>query len=1137
MSEDLSRPDAGNSSASPARSPMVDAFVGRQRELAILRSGLDDATSGRGRLFLVSGEPGIGKSRLAEEISREAAQRGMPVVWGRCWEGGGAPAYWPIIQVLRGCAELPDFAQVLEALGKGAVHISALVPELVDRAPTREYVTNAAGADPEQARFARCDALATLFKSLARREPMLLVLDDLHDADLATLQIVRFLAQGLRRVSILLIGTHREVEVERSSQLRSAIAALSRESDQIPLGGLSRREAGDLVRARTGIAPDEQFLATLHRSTRGNPLFLNGALQTLHAEGKLEHQDRLTAAELRLPLDLRAAILSRLERLSGASFAILSVAAAIGIVFDHVILERAARADSQEVLRSLDEAVNQGIVTPISGPPAIFRFSHALVRSAVYEGIGTMERARLHLQIAEALEEVYSADLSAHLAEIAQHFRLSLPVGAAQKAIDYSIRASEAAEAVYAYEDAVSEGEAALALMKQHGGNSQERAALLFRLARYLKTMDTRLGVDHYEAAIAAYDDLNLPIEAANARALVGQLFVGPGPLHDVSRALTHLRKAESVLRQGPPSGMLAYLYFGLAQAAETKYLVGETLANFTRALEVAEQSGDDGVWVWCISASAVALHQSACYGRIREARILLSRIWERLPAINFAGALWATIMQSGGLHHVRLDFAGAQAWYKRGLDSPLLDKPSRKSLCFYAGICCSHLGDIAGMRRHLADWRQFNEALRAEAEICLADAEGDLARGARLREDQIQSSAFRQSSHLVQCGPQFDLAVKLRLLGENAKAEQVLTSALKPCEGNEPLLYRELMFRPEHALNLIALGNLDSAQAETRRCAEILGSGEDWHGLKCLYHSAVGLCAAEAGDQAKGERHFAAAIEISRRLRLPWLEAGAFNLWGQALARAHQARSAVEKFDTETEILRRIGAGPAWIDRALAEKARATDARSLAAPSNAPNECALRREGEYWTLSCEGRTSRLKDAKGLHYVWYLLKHASQEIRAADLAALVAGVSAQPVETPAAGDFARSNSLAGDLGDAGEILDKKAKAAYGRRLAELREELEEARELGEHERAENAQAEIDALAHELKGAIGLGGRRRRAASSTERARIAVTRAIRLALAKIAENDPAMGKLLSTTIKTGTVCSYVPDDRFPVSWNL
>jgi tetratricopeptide (TPR) repeat protein len=345
-----------------------------------------------------------------------------------------------------------------------------------------------------------------------------------------------------------------------------------------------------------------------------------------------------------------------------------------------------------------------------------------------------------------------------------------------------------------------------------------------------------------------------------------------------------------------------------------------------------------------------------------------------------------------------------------------------------------------------------------------------------------------------------------------------------------------ELRTRAELALICAALGVTPEAIRHLARCREILDAGEDWRGLAGSVARAEAVVAAAEGKLNDAAAAFERAIAIYRRYSLPWEEAEAFYLWGRALLDAGETSSADQKLESAIEIYRRIGAGQAWIDRALIQKARATGATKMVAVSSAENECILRREGEYWTLAYEGQTSRLKDAKGLHYIAHLLAHPSQEIRAQDLAAL-GSASAGSVEPAAAGDFAHSNTIAGDLGDAGEMLDAQAKASYQRRLNELREELEEARESRSTERVEEAQAEIDALAHELKSAIGLGGRRRRAASSTERARIAVTRAIRLALGKIAGNNPTLGKLLSTTIKTGTVCSYVPDDRFPVSWKL
>jgi hypothetical protein len=200
-------------------------------------------------------------------------------------------------------------------------------------------------------------------------------------------------------------------------------------------------------------------------------------------------------------------------------------------------------------------------------------------------------------------------------------------------------------------------------------------------------------------------------------------------------------------------------------------------------------------------------------------------------------------------------------------------------------------------------------------------------------------------------------------------------------------------------------------------------------------------------------------------------------------------------------------------------------------------NEAVFWREGDYWTVTYKGETWRLKGAKGFHYIAYLLGHPREEIRALDLVARLAAAGEQALDTVSAEDLARTDVLTADLGHAGEMLDAQAKADYRRRLIELEDELEEARELGNEERVGKAEEEKEALTREIRRAVGLAGRDRRAASSGQRARVAVTKAIRLALVRISEQNRDLGRLLSTTIKTGAICSYVPDDKVPVSWRL
>jgi predicted ATPase len=282
---------------------------------------------------------------------------------------------------------------------------------------------------------------------------MVVVIDDLHDADAATLQVLRFLARAVKDSRILLIGTHRDAEVERLPELRSAIAELARESNQLVLHGLNLTDTTDLARARTGIAPTGQLNTILHHTTAGNPLFLSGVVQMLASVGKLEHQEWLIAADLKLPANVRGSINSRLGQLSQHTNAMISVAAVIGIEFDIALLARLLDLLADEILRRLDEAIALGVIESVPASPISFRFTHPLVRLVIYDAMGAAERARLHKQIGEALEAIYGREPSAHLAQMANHFQLAVPSGIAEKAVTYSIRTAEPALAVFAYID------------------------------------------------------------------------------------------------------------------------------------------------------------------------------------------------------------------------------------------------------------------------------------------------------------------------------------------------------------------------------------------------------------------------------------------------------------------------------------------------------------------------------------------------------------------------------------------------------------------------------------------------------------------------------------------------------------
>jgi tetratricopeptide (TPR) repeat protein len=278
-------------------------------------------------------------------------------------------------------------------------------------------------------------------------------------------------------------------------------------------------------------------------------------------------------------------------------------------------------------------------------------------------------------------------------------------------------------------------------------------------------------------------------------------------------------------------------------------------------------------------------------------------------------------------------------------------------------------------------------------------------------------------------------------------------------------------------------------------------------------------------GDATGAEQSMSEAVRLWNEVGAPYEAAVA----RMALAEAHRASGSEHRAALERQaarmILDGIQAAPSVAPPEHLEHHDASDEQPVASVN------VFRREGDYWSIVFEGRTVRVRDRKGMRYLARLLADPGREYHVLDLVAAETGSDAQGASSHAAG-LPRSA-----LGDAGEGLDAQAKDAYRRRLAEIDDDLEQARAIGDAERAAQANAERDFLVQELARAFGLGGRDRRAASASERARAAVTRAVRQAMTRIAEHHPQLGQHLSRTIRTGTYCAYVPDPRAPADWRL
>lgn len=427
-------------------------LIGREHELSELLLGLDDIAAGRGRLFLIAGEPGIGKSRLVDELAARAQQRGSRVLWGRCWEAGGASPYWPWVQALRSHLRGLSSDELRTLLGMEAPHFAQLIPEIRHQLPD---VPEPPELDPDSARFRLFDSVAILMSRISQAQPLVLVLEDLHAADAPSRLLLHFVSSELSHMPVLLIGTFRDTDP--MGEPLDTLAELERQpkTKKLSLHGLPELELHRLVEVTAGAVPPAGLAHFLHGETDGNPLFVGEIVRLLHEEGRLDRPVDTISWRSAIPPGLREVILKRLSRLSQSSQSLLTLASILGREFEISMLQRIAELPKEAVLESLHEAISARLI--IEAPAAVgrLRFSHVLVRDALYGELNVTERIRLHERAGRMLEEQYAGDLASHLTELAHHYFESAPGGDVERALDYGQRAALRAAEMLAYEESI----------------------------------------------------------------------------------------------------------------------------------------------------------------------------------------------------------------------------------------------------------------------------------------------------------------------------------------------------------------------------------------------------------------------------------------------------------------------------------------------------------------------------------------------------------------------------------------------------------------------------------------------------------------------------------------------------------
>jgi tRNA A-37 threonylcarbamoyl transferase component Bud32/tetratricopeptide (TPR) repeat protein len=429
-------------------------FVGREYEMSTLRSGLNEARSGHGQLFLLAGEPGAGKTRLGEQLATYARLGGAQVLVGKCYEGDGAPAFWPWVQIIRSWIQelAPD--ALMSAMGSGASDVGQIVPEVLQKLPGLPLPP---ALEPEQARFRLFDSITTFLKNVSHAQPVVIILDDLHWADKPSLLLLQFVARELRDTHLLVLGTYRNTGLQAGDRLSQSLGELAREglSERIVLRGLPEEEVARFIRMTTGVEPPSGLASTIYQQTDGNPFFVSEIVRLLVVEGRMQRSDEPASTAIEVPDAVRDVIARRIDHLPEDCGRILTVASVIGREFNLRVLGPLCSLSDDALLEVLEQAVTSGLIIEKPYAADSFVFSHALIRETLYDTLSTPRRVRLHRRIGEVLESFYQNNVEPHLAELAYHFFQASPAGDVHKAVDYAVRAAERALRLLAYEEVV----------------------------------------------------------------------------------------------------------------------------------------------------------------------------------------------------------------------------------------------------------------------------------------------------------------------------------------------------------------------------------------------------------------------------------------------------------------------------------------------------------------------------------------------------------------------------------------------------------------------------------------------------------------------------------------------------------
>ncbi len=1133
---------------------MTPALFGRDHPVGVLRSEIARATDSHGGLVLVTGEAGIGKSTLVTDAAHEARRRGALVVGGSCWDSDTTPGYWPWVQVLRGLrrsATAAEWAAAQEASdGRLAVLLGDPAKVVTGGSdgpgPSTLSAPGAAAGGPDSGAaqggepgtatgtsppgdgspghgspgggfpgggapegpeaFGLFDAVTTALVTVSQSRPLVVVLDDLHSSDPASLRLLEFAAQHAWFERLLLIGTYRDVEVEAPGHpLQQLILPLvSRAAATLTLTGLGRDEVGALMTVTTGREPAPQLVDEVHRRTGGNPFFVEQTARLWHSGAPVST----------IPPGVREAVRQRLALLPEPVVSLLTSAALLGREFRRQVLAVVHGAPVPHVERLLESAVVARVVVP--RPSGQYAFAHDLLRETLYASLDEAGAREAHAAAVRALDAHGGIGDAVGPGELARHAHLAGGALERDRRIDLLLAAARDASGRLAEEEAAGHYRRALAVASGEDPDLRRAALIGLDLAGQLRHAGEGAEAQRLlDGAVARTRELDDPeLLARVAITLYRDGSMGGG--HDAStrdlllgahRGLTGKEGQESLsddrlaqelaihimalARGGSDDEALAFSLWarhdsvwGLGSAVERIELTDEmtVIGRRTRHQDM-ELHATSMRWVALLELGDPAfIDQFRTFVRLAEQT--------ELPRFALGIAVDTSLIAS---------LQGRFAEATTALRDEALDPENNDHAAF--GFMGHHLRwALHLLRGHFAEAEEVLGRLPASGypypgllESVTAVEQGDATPALRLIAEQTD----RDGPY-----PRAFMPLWLRLLAQTAAVT-----------GDRRLIARaEDELTPYTGQWIVSLYGCD-----------IGGPVDLWLGLLAAARddqdaAVAALTEAAASSDRLGARPWAvrARLGLARALLARSGAAGSGDAGGGDAGRARRLLGEVIREAGELD-LSHLGAEASALRTAppTAPRTVAVSDASAAAgtdTSAAPGAAEFRRNGPVWQLRWDGVTVHVPDAKGLRDLHSLLRLPGADVPAVRLLA------------PEGGELvAAAGQLGGD-----PVLDEEAKRRYKERLARLDAEIDRAAARDDTRQVETYDRERQALLDELRTAAGLGGRTRRLGDQTERARKTVTARIRDTLRKLETLHPALAAHLKASVTTGTTCAYRPE---------